>query len=170
METQTNPSSDPNLHSAAYDTFDDFLRVAIKEYYDRGPGLRDPNFIALLIASGQTTSLAKNALGSTSGLKKLALGTLGVMAARVILMRVITGPIGIILTGVSLASVIALLIQNQKKILGRTSKFRELIEKTREHFEEAQTGYRQNRMDVRERNLIIEGLMNRFIRECSEIQ
>lgn len=166
MEPQT---SDPTLHSAAYDTFDDFLRLAIKEYYDRGAGLRDPNFVSLLLASGQTTSLAKDALGSTQGLKRLALGTLGVVAARAILVRVISGPLGLVLTGVSVVSMIALLVRHQKEIFGKVSRFRELIEHTRARFEDAQAGYRQNRMDVHERNLIVDGLMTRFINECEKI-
>lgn len=162
-------ANESNLYSATYDTFDAFLGLAIKEYYQRKRGLTSPNFVALLIASGQTLNLAKNSLGSTQGLKKLALGTVGIMAARVILTRLITGPIGLILTGVSVASVIALLIKNQKEIFAKVGRYKELIEKTRVHFEEAQTGYRQNRMDAHERNLIIDGLMTRFINECDQM-
>lgn len=152
---------------AAYDTFDDFLQAAIKDYYDRG--WQRPNFVALLIASGQTGNLAKNAIGSTEGLKRLALGTAGVVAIRVILTRVLTGPLGLILTGVSLASMIALFIRHQREIMSKTSRFRDLIARTRDSFEEAQTGYRQNRLDARERNMMVDGLLRRFLRECDEI-
>lgn len=162
-------SSDPSLHAAAYDTFEDFLRLAIKEYYERSGGLRKPNFVALLIASGQTMSITKDALGSTEGLKRLLLGTAGVMAARAILVRIISGPLGIVLTGVSLVSLIALLLRHQKEILGKVSRFRELIEHTRARFEDAQSGYRQNRMDAHERNLIVDGLLMRFIQDCEQI-
>lgn len=152
---------------AIYDTFDAFLQAAIKEYYHRG--WQRPNFLALVIASGQTGTMAKNAIGSADGLKKLALGTVGIMAVRVILTRVVSGPLGIVLTGVSIASLIALFLRHQKEIVGKTSRFRDLIGKTRERFEEAQNGYRQNRMDARERNLMIDGLMKRFLTECDEI-
>jgi hypothetical protein len=152
---------------AVYDTFDDFIQAAIKDYYERG--WQRPNFVALLIASGQTGNLAKNALGSVDGLKKLALGTAGVLAIRVILTRVLTGPLGLILTGVSVASLVALFVRHQREIMGKTSRFRELIARTRDSFEEAQTGYRQNRLDARERNMMVDGLMRRFLRECDEI-
>ena len=152
---------------AIYDTFDAFLQAAIREYYNRG--WQRPNFLALLVASGQTGTMAKNAIGSSDGLKRLALGSLGVVALRVILTRVLTGPLGIVLTGVSIASLIALFIKNQKEIASKTSRFREHIGQTKERFEDAQTGYRQNRMDARERNLMIDGLMKRFLTECDEI-
>ena len=48
------------------------------------PRLAAANFVALLIASGQSASLAKNALSTGDGLKTVALGTVGVMALRVI--------------------------------------------------------------------------------------
>ena len=162
MESSTQPSP------AIYDTFDAFLQCAIKEDYERG--WRRPGFLALLLASGQTASMAKDAIGSPEGLKRLAVGSLGVVAARVILTRIITGPLGLLLTGVSLASMVALLIKNQQEIIAKTGRYRELIERTRKDFEDAQTGYRQNRMDTRERNLMIDGLLKRFLKECDEIQ
>ena len=49
--------------SSIYDDFDSFLKVAIKEYYDQGWKQRRGNFIALLIASGQTSfALAKDSV------------------------------------------------------------------------------------------------------------
>ncbi len=153
--------------SAAYDSFDDFLQAAIKDYADRG--WQRPNFVALLIASGQSASLAKNALSTGDGLKTVALGTVGVMALRVILTRVLAGPVGLILTGVSVAGLVAFFIRHQREIVSKTARFRELIDRTKTSFDDAQTGYRQNRMDARERNLMIDGLLKRFLRECDEI-
>ena len=46
-----------------YEEFDSFLKVGIKEYYERGWKSRKGNFIALLIASGQTSfALAKDSV------------------------------------------------------------------------------------------------------------
>jgi hypothetical protein len=173
MPSQSEASADRSSSStgsgsdASYDTFDQFLQAAIKEYYERG--WQRPNFIALLIASGQTGNMAKNALGSADGLKKLALGTAGIVAIRVVLTRVLTGPLGLLLAGVSVASLITLFIRHQREIMSKTTRFRELIGRTRESFEETQTGYRQNRHDAHERNMMVDGLMRRFLRECDEI-
>jgi hypothetical protein len=157
----------PTIPAAAYDTFDDFMQAAIKEYYDRG--WQRPNFVALLIASGQTGAMAKTALGSADGLKRLAMGTAGIMAVRLILTRVLTGPLGLVLTGLSVASMLALVFRHQKEIAVKVGRFRELIDRTRDSFEAAQTGYRQNRMDAQERNLMVDGLLKRLLRECDEI-
>ena len=157
---------DSQASSAAYDSFDDFLQTAIKDYSDRG--WQRPNFVALLIASGQSASMAKNALSTGDGLKTVAIGTVGVMAIRVILMRVLAGPIGLILTGVSLVGLVTFFVRHQREIVSKTSRFRELIERTRVSFDDAQTGYRQNRMDARERNLMIDGLMKRFVADIDE--
>ncbi|MFO0623203.1 MAG: hypothetical protein U0745_17560 [Polyangia bacterium] len=158
---------DTQAQNAAYDSFDDFLQAAIKDYASRG--WQRPNFVALLIASGQSASLAKNALSTGDGLKTVALGTISVMAIRVILTRVLAGPIGLILTGVSVVGLVSFFVRHQREIVSKTSRFRELIDRTRTSFDDAQTGYRQNRMDARERNLMIDGLLKRFLRECDEI-
>jgi hypothetical protein len=99
----------------------------------------------------------------------VALGTISVMAIRVILTRVLAGPIGLILTGVSVVGLVSFFVRHQREIVSKTSRFRELIDRTRTSFDDAQTGYRQNRMDARERNLMIDGLLKRFLRECDEI-
>ena len=83
--------------------------------------------------------------------------------------RVLTGPLGLILTGVSLASLVALFVKNQREIMAKTGRYRELIVRTRDSFEEAQAGYRQNRLDAHERNMMVDGLLRRFLRECDEI-
>ncbi len=167
VEDSTDRWASPAATAAVYDSFDEFLQAAIRDYYERG--WQRPNFVALLIASGQTGNMAKNAFGSTDGLKKLALGTVGVLAIRVVLTRILTGPLGLLLTGVSVASLVALFIRHQREIMSKTARFRELIERTHDSFEEAQAGYRQNRLDASERNMMVDGLMRRFLRECDEI-
>lgn len=91
------------------------------------------------------------------------------MAVRLVPAQILTGPLGLLLTDVSLASLIALFLKNQKEITQKTSWYRELIERTPEPFEEAQAGYQRNRMDARERNLMVDGLLKRFLRDCDEI-
>jgi hypothetical protein len=55
--------AEPSKETAAgaegmYGSFDAFLKQAIREYYDRSWTTRKGNFIALLIASGQTSPCA----------------------------------------------------------------------------------------------------------------
>jgi hypothetical protein len=161
-ETQ---SSDKNISSAAYDTFDDYLRLSIKEYYERGWKSRRANFIALVIASGQTMAMAKEVVAGEKGLKNVAMGAVGVVALRLGLRYALGGPLGILLTAATAASLVAFFVRNQKEISGKIGRFRELVEEERKRFEEVQNGYRQNRYDARERNLMIDGQLKRFLEQ-----
>src|SRR5262245_66640553 len=73
----------PAVDAGIYGEFDAFLKQGIREYYDRGWQSRKGNFIALLIASGQTTlGLAKDSVGDGSRTKKVANGAAAGLALR----------------------------------------------------------------------------------------
>jgi hypothetical protein len=154
--------------AAAYDTFDDYLRLAIKEYYDRGWKNRRANFIALLIASGQTVAMARDAVSGEKGLKNVALGAGLVVALRLGLRYALGGPLGILITAATAASLAAYLVRNQKEIGSKIGRFRERIGDEKTRFEEIQSGYRANRYDARERNLMVDGQLKRFLSDLDE--
>ena len=154
--------------AAGFDTYDDFVKSAIKEYYDRGWSTRKGNFIALVVASGQVFSMAKDQVTGEGGLRKMAIGAVGVVALRVGL-RFVSGPIGLLLTAASVASLIAFFVKNQKEVSLKVPRYRELIAQMKTRFDEIQTGYRASRYDARERNLMVDGLQKRFLAECDEV-
>jgi len=160
--------ADTEFPAAGFDTFDEFVKSSIKEYYDRGWSTRKGNFIALVIASGQVMSMAKDQVTGEGGLRKMAMGAVGVVALRVGL-RLVSGPLGMLLTAASLASLGAFLARNQKEVSAKVPRYRELISTTREKFEEIQAGYRAGRYDARERNLMVDGLHKRFLGDCDEV-
>ncbi len=168
MATPEQPP-ESSTHNAAYDTFEEYLRLAIKEYYERGWNSRRANFVALLIASGQTTAMAKEVVVGEKGLKNVALGAVGVVALRLGLRYALGGPIGMLLTAATAASLVAFFVRNQKEISGKMGRFREMIEEERKKFEEVQNGYRQNRYDARERSLMIDGQLKRFMTDIDEL-
>ena len=153
---------------AAYDTFEDYLRLAIKEYYDRGWKSRRANFIALLLASGQMMSVAKNAVAGEKGLRNVAVGAAGAVALRFALRWALGGPLGILMTAAMAASLVAYLVKNQKEISQKVGRFRERIGEEKKRFEEIQSGYRANRYDARERNLMVDGQLKRFLADLDE--
>jgi hypothetical protein len=161
-------STDTTANEPAYDTFDEYLRLAIKEYYERGWKSRRTNFIALVIASGQTMAMAKEAVAGDKGLKNVALGAAGVVALRLGLRFVLGGPVGIILTAATAASLVGFFVRNQKEVSSKIGRFRELVSDERKKFEDVQNGYRQNRYDARERNLMIDGQRKRFLTQLDE--
>ena len=154
--------------AAAYDTFEDYLKLAIKEYYDRGWKSRRANFIALLLASGQMMSVAKNAVAGEKGLRNVAFGAASAVALRFALRWALGGPLGILVTAATAASLVAYLVRNQKEISQKVGRFRERIAEEKKRFEEVQSGYRANRYDARERNLMVDGQLKRFLADLDE--
>ena len=153
------------LGPEVFDDFDAFMKQAIKDYYDRSWKSRRGNFVALIIASGQAMSMAADSIKDGSGLKKAALGAAGVVALRLGLRYALSGPLGIILTGAAALSLGSYVIKHQKEIREKVSAYRVLIGETRARFEEAQGGYRAGRYDAASRNLMVDGLLKRFLDE-----
>ncbi len=153
-------------HAPLFDTFEQFLKQAIKDYYERGWRSRKGNLIALLIASGQTVALARDSLTGEQGLKRAAIGAAGLVALRLGIGFALTGPLGILVTGLAAASLVSFFIKHQKEVTERIPRYRTLIEEVRTKFDEIQAGYRGNRYGASERNLMVDGLLKRFLADC----
>ena len=151
---------------SVYTDFDSFLKVAIKEYYDRGWTSRRGNFIALLIGSGQTTlSMAKDSVVDGTGTKKIAIGAALLLALRVGLRYALGGPLGLVLTVAAGASMVSFFIKNQKDIVKKVGVYRGLIIDTRAKYDELQNSWRSGKHQATERNLMVDGLLKRFLED-----
>lgn len=152
-----------------YGEFDNFMKVAIREYYDRGWKNRRGNFIALLIAAGQTSlALAKDSVVDGTGTKRLAIGAGLVLALRVGLKYALGGPLGLVLTVAAGASMVSYFFKNQKDIVHRVGTYRGYISQIQDQYNETQLNWRDGKSTEAERNLMIDGLMNRFLRQLDE--
>jgi hypothetical protein len=151
------------LGPEVFDDFDAFMKQAIRDYYERSWKSRRGHFVALIIASGQAMAMAADSIKDGSGIKKAALGAAGVVALRIGLRYALSGPLGIILTGAALLSLTGYVVKNQKEIRERVGAYKTLIGETRARFEEAQGGYRAGRYDAASRNLMVDGLLKRFL-------
>ncbi|HUS65098.1 MAG TPA: hypothetical protein VMZ28_11170 [Kofleriaceae bacterium] len=166
-EDATGPESD--FARSIYRDFDSFLKVAIREYYDRGWTSRKGNFIALLVASGTTSfALAKDSVVDGTGTKKVAIGAATVLALRIGLRYALGGPLGLVLTVAASASLISYFFRNQKDIVKRVGTYKKVIAETGGRYEELQGGWKDGRYDATERNLMIDGLMKRFVQQIDE--
>ncbi len=164
LDTESGETKVEAMATSIYDDFDSYLKVSIHEYYDRGWKSRRGNFIALLIACGQTTlSLAKDSVFDGSGAKRLAVGAGAVMALRLGLKYALGGPLGLVLTLAAGASLVSYFFRNQKDIINRVTVYRRLIDQNRERYEETQNRWRDGNIDSTERNLMIDGMMKRFL-------
>ena len=158
-----------DLGPEVFDDYDAFLKQVIKDYYDRGWKSRRGTFIALVIASGQATSMAADSIRDGSGLKKAALGAAGVVALRIGLRYALSGPLGLILTGAAAMSLGGYVLKNRKEITDKVGICKTLIGETRTKFEETQGGYRAGRYDGPSRNLMVDGLLKRFLEELDAL-
>lgn len=162
-------SAEADYARSIYRDFDSFLKVAIREYYDRGWSSRKGNFIALLIASGSTSfGLAKDSVVDGSGTKKVALGAATVLALRVGLRYALGGPLGLVLTVAASASLVSYFFRNQRDIVRRVGRYKEVIKDSHGRYEDLQKGWKDGRYDATERNLMIDGLMKRFVQQIDE--
>ena len=164
------PSKDTTASAQGlYTTWDAFLKQAIREYYDRSWTNRKGNFIALLIASGQTSlALAKDSVVDGSGTKKVAIGAGLLVALRIGLRYAIGGPLGMVLTLAAGASMISYFVRNQKDIIKKVGAYKALIAENEKRYDEVQAGWRDGKYQVTDRNLMIDGLMKQFITSVDE--
>lgn len=166
--------AEPSKETAAgaqglYGSYDAFLKQAIREYYDRGWTTRKGNFIALLIASGQTSlALAKDSVVDGSGTKKVAIGAGLLVALRIGLRYAIGGPLGLVLTVAAGASMISYFVRNQKDIVKKVGVYKTVIADSEKRYDEVQTGWRDGKYQITDRNLMIDGLMKQFIAQIDE--
>ncbi len=166
--------AEPSKDTAAsaqglYTTWDAFLKQAIREYYDRSWTNRKGNFIALLIASGQTSlALAKDSVVDGSGTRKVAIGAGLLLALRIGLRYALGGPLGLVLGVAAGASMVSYFIRNQKDILKKVTAYKALIAENEKRYGEVQDGWRDGKYQSIDRNLMIDGLMKQFITQVDE--
>jgi hypothetical protein len=152
-----------------YTTWDAFLKQAIRDYYDRSWTTRKGNFIALLIAAGQTSfALAKDSVVDGSGTKKVAIGAGLLLALRIGLRYALGGPLGLVLGVAAGASMISYFIRNQKDIIKKVGSYKAVIAEHEKRYGDVQAGWRDGKYQITDRNLMIDGLMKQFITQVDE--
>lgn len=155
--------SDDEEKTHPYDTYDGFLKTAIKKYWDQGADR--VNFIALLLASREAWSVAWEGVRSPGTGKKLLTGAAGAAAVVVILRALLGGPIGLILTGASIASLGALYARNHRRIWAQQERYKTLINQYRIKHQQVRTKFVEGGLDADERDLMVDGLLRRFLEE-----
>jgi hypothetical protein len=155
------PESD-SAHTAypadVYETFDAFMQQVIKDTYEHGA--KRAEFVALVVASGELLPMAWGRLRK-SGLKEAGFAAAGVVALRYGLKYLIGGPLGVLLTGFTAATLISFFWSNQREVMRRVKPYKQVIRDARDKFDDIQARYRDGRYDQGERALLVEGLLRR---------
>src|SRR4029078_6034078 len=127
------------------------------------------NFIALLIAAGQTSlALAKDSVVDGSGTKKVAIGAGLLLALPIGLRYALGGPLGLVLGVAAGASMVSYFIRNQKDIIKRVGSYRTVIAEHEKRYADVQAVWRDGKYQVTDRNLMIDGLMKQLITQVDE--
>jgi len=143
-----------------YETFDAFMQQVIKDVYETGA--KRAEFVALVIASGDMLQMAWGRVRK-SGVKELAMGAAGAVALRFGLKYLLGGPLGMILTGFTAATLVSFFWSNQREVMARVGPYKKVLADSQDKFEDIQARYRDGRYDAGERALLVEGLLRRVI-------
>ena len=148
-----------------YESFDGFMQQVLHDTYARGA--KRPEFVALVLASGELIPMAWGRI-KQAGVRDLALGAAGVVALRFGIRWLLAGPLGVILTGFTVATMVSFFWSHQREVLDRRKPYKKLISETFEKYEDIQNRYRDGRYDAGERALLIEGLLRRLLAEIEK--
>jgi hypothetical protein len=145
----------------AYESYDGFLRGAIRAYWESS-GRSKVNFLSLLLATRSAWQVAWDKVAATGG-KKILTGAAGAAAIALILRLVVGGPIGLLLTGASIASLVAIYVKNHERIWKRVALYKTLVDDYRPRYDEIVKDYGSGKVREDQRNLMVDGLMARFL-------
>lgn len=146
----------------SYESYEGFLGAAIKEYWDSGRASRI-NFLALLLASREAWSVAWD--GVAGGGKKILAGAAGAAAVGLLLRTLVGGPIGLLLGGATVASLVTLYVRNHRTIWAKVERYKEMLVEFRPRFEAIRDDYLDGHLRTDQRDLMMDGLMSRLLDE-----
>ena len=148
---------------ATYDTFSGFLHTAIQRYWTSSKNR--VNFLALLFATREAWDVAWDRATSPGSGKKLLTGAAGVAVVAVLVRTFLGGPIGLLLTGASAASLVALYVKNHERIWQQVARYKKLVSAYRPKYEECRVDYIEGKIRREQQELMVDGLLGRFLAE-----
>ena len=90
-------------------------------------------------------------------------GAAGVAGVTLVLRRVLGGPVGLILTGLSVGSAVALYSKYHERIWTQVERYKSLVDEYRPKYAAIAEDFEASSISAEQRDLMLEGLMARFI-------
>ena len=153
---------------SAYETFPSFLKQALKTYWDSDKAEK-AELIAMLLATTHAWEVAWDEVTDRADGKKVLTGAAGVAAVTVLLRSILGGPIGILLTGVSAASLIALYAKHKEQIWSHADHYKSLVEGYEPRYNEIFATFTEGNVTADQRDLMLDGLLARFVAELQTL-
>ncbi|RME51942.1 MAG: hypothetical protein D6795_07395 [Deltaproteobacteria bacterium] len=148
----------------AYPTPDQFLQEVIREYYVKEAHSTKGklNFLILLFASGEMLPILQSYLSDVPPEKKLLSSAISIVALRLLLRRILGGPLGIVISGLGLASLASLAYRKRETIAVTVGEFRNQVELLKLSYESHLNKYQNGELSENDFELMVEGLKSRF--------
>ncbi len=158
------PMASGGRETEQYESYEGFLKAAIRTYWEGGAKSK-VNFLALLFAAKETWVVAFDKVASPEAGKKLLTGAAGAAALALLLRVVVGGPIGILLTGASVASLVAIYVKNHGRIWLKVEHYKLVIGEYRGAWEQIRSDWAEDGLTDSQRDLMVDGLLARLLIE-----
>lgn len=145
-----------------FETYEDFLKASIKTYWTSGKANK-VTLLGLLLATRETWGVALDKTLDPETGKKALTGAAGAAAVAVLIRAFLGGPLGLLLAGASVASLVGVYIKNHDRIWAKVGRMRGIIAKYEARFDELNLDAQASSVRKDQRGLMMEGLMGRFL-------
>ncbi|MFO0692238.1 MAG: hypothetical protein U0230_01660 [Polyangiales bacterium] len=147
-------------------TYEDFLRAAIRRYWESS-GASKATFLALLLATEDAWKVDYE--GKAQGVPKpLLAGAAGVATMGVLLRFLASGPLDFLLSGLAVGSLLAVYTTEHEAIRAKAGAMEPLVERHRVEFEELREERRRRHIRDAQWDLMMQGLMGQVLDELHE--
>jgi len=150
--------------SRAYGSFEGFLTDVIRDYWE-SPKRTRVGFLALLLASREAWTVALERASAPGTSKKLLGGAAGATALALLLRTVVGGPLGLVLGGASIASLVAVYVKQHERIWTEVEHTRALVDGYEAKWRAARTNRDDGKLEAEHFELVVDGLEARMLRE-----
>ena len=141
-------------------TYEAFLEGAIKAFW-RSEASTKLDLIALLLAGREAWKVAfESASDNASTLLK---GAAGVAGVTLVLRRIVAGPVGLILTGLSVGAMVALYAKYHERIWAQVERYKSLVDEYRPKYQSIADDFVAGDISEDQHDLMFDGLMVRFV-------
>lgn len=144
-----------------YSSYDGFLKNAIERHWSERRSR--VHFVSLLLASREAWEVAWGGITAPGTGRNVLTGAGGAAAIYVLLRIFVGGPIGLVLTGISVASLVAVYTQNHARIWSQQERYRKLIGDYRVKYDRIRADYIEGAIPEDQRDLMVDGLLVRFL-------
>lgn len=156
------------LDPDSYADYEGFLKASIKKYWaSEKSGKVD--MLASLLATREAWGAAWDEATAPGRSSSLLKGAAGAAAITMLLRTVMGGPLGLLLTGASVASLVALYAKHHERIWAQVERYRDLADEYRPQWEEVAAGRAQDKLTQSQQELMVDGLMARFVERLEKI-